>query len=147
MYLKNSKGDTVPHFIIWQALIWARFTLVSPFLFLLTMMILYTLGFRDWALFFDTILNNFKGKTEILMIKKIPKDFCMGYFCKNGHTKKEITVAYIKFYRILNAKYKYNGKLLTPINSSDPFGLIVDNIDNIKVGDYINIYSSNIKRK
>jgi hypothetical protein len=55
MYLKNSKGDTVPHFIIWQALIWARFTLVSPFLFLLTMMILYTLGFRDWALFFDTL--------------------------------------------------------------------------------------------
>jgi hypothetical protein len=102
---------------------------------------------RVGKLFFDTILNNFKGKTEILMIKKIPKDFCMGYFCKNGHTKKEITVAYIKFYRILNAKYKYNGKLLTPINSSDPFGLIVDNIDNIKVGDYINIYSSNIKRK
>ena len=55
MYLKNSKGDTVPHFIIWQALIWARFTLVSPFLFLLTLMILYTLGFRDWSLFFDTM--------------------------------------------------------------------------------------------
>ena len=55
MYLKNSKGDTVPHFIIWQALIWARFTLISPFLFLLTLMTLYTLGFRDWSLFFDTM--------------------------------------------------------------------------------------------
>jgi len=55
MYLKNSKGGTVPHFIIWQALIWARFTLVSPFLFLLILMTLYTLGFRDWALFFDTL--------------------------------------------------------------------------------------------
>ena len=55
MYIKNSEGDTVPHFIIWQALIWARFTLISPFLFLLTLMTLYTLGFRDWALFFDTI--------------------------------------------------------------------------------------------
>lgn len=55
MYLKNSKGDTVPHFIIWQALIWARFTLVSPFLFVLTLMTLYTLGFRDWDLFFDTV--------------------------------------------------------------------------------------------
>ena len=55
MYIKNSEGGTVPHFIIWQALIWARFTLISPFLFLLTLMTLYTLGFRDWALFFDTI--------------------------------------------------------------------------------------------
>ena len=55
MYIKNSKGDSVPNFIIWQALIWARFTLISPFLFLLTIMILYTLGFRDWSLFFDTM--------------------------------------------------------------------------------------------
>jgi hypothetical protein len=55
MYIKNSKGDTVPHFIIWQALIWTRFTLVSPFLFLLTLITLYTLGFRDWVLFFDTL--------------------------------------------------------------------------------------------
>jgi len=55
MYLNKSKGDTVPHFIIWQALIWVRFTLISPFLFLLTIMILYTLGFRDWSLFFDTM--------------------------------------------------------------------------------------------
>ena len=57
MYEKNQEGNsqTVPYFIIWQALIWARFTLVSPFLFLLTMMILYTLGFRDWVLFFDTL--------------------------------------------------------------------------------------------
>ena len=55
MYIKNSKGDSVPHFIIWQALIWTRFTFVSPFLFLLTLMTLYTLGFRDWVLFFDTL--------------------------------------------------------------------------------------------
>ena len=55
MYIKNSKGDTVPYFIIWQALIWARFTLVSPFLFLLTLITLYTLVFRDWVLFFDTL--------------------------------------------------------------------------------------------
>jgi len=55
MYIKNSKGDTVPYFIIWQALIWTRFTLISPFLFLLTLITLYTLGFRDWVLFFDTL--------------------------------------------------------------------------------------------
>ena len=58
MYEKNQEGNsqTVPYFIIWQALIWARFTLISPFLFLLTLTIFYTLGFRDWALFFDTIM-------------------------------------------------------------------------------------------
>jgi len=56
MYNTHNKGDTVPHFIIWQALIWARFTLVSPFLFLLILITLYTLGFRDWILFIDTIL-------------------------------------------------------------------------------------------
>lgn len=56
MYDKNSKGDSVPHFIVWQSLIWARFTLVSPFLITLTVIILYTLGFRDWILFIDTIL-------------------------------------------------------------------------------------------
>ena len=55
MYIKNSKGDSVPHFIIWQALIWTRFTFVSPFLFLLTIITFYTLGFRDWSLFFDTM--------------------------------------------------------------------------------------------
>lgn len=57
MYEKNQEGNnqTVPHYIIWQALIWARFTLVSPFLFLLTMIIFYTLGYRDWVLFFDTL--------------------------------------------------------------------------------------------
>jgi len=58
MYEKNQEGNsqTVPYFIIWQALIWARFTLISPFLFLLTMITFYTLGYRDWPLFFDTMI-------------------------------------------------------------------------------------------
>ena len=58
MYEKNQEGNsqTVPYFIIWQALIWARFTLISPFLFLLTMITFYTLGYRDWTLFFDTMI-------------------------------------------------------------------------------------------
>jgi len=58
MYENNSKGDsqTVPRFIVWQALIWARFTIISPFLFLLTMIFFYGAGFRNWELFFDTIL-------------------------------------------------------------------------------------------
>jgi hypothetical protein len=55
MYNIHNKGDSVPHFIIWQVLIWTRFALVSPFLFLLTLTTLYTLGFRDWVLFFDTL--------------------------------------------------------------------------------------------
>jgi hypothetical protein len=58
MYEKNQEGNsqTVPYFIIWQALIWARFTLISPFLFLLTMITFYTLGYRDWVLLFDIIM-------------------------------------------------------------------------------------------
>jgi hypothetical protein len=58
MYEKNQEGNsqTVPYFIIWQALIWARFTLISPFLFLLTLTIFYTLGFRNWEMFFDTVI-------------------------------------------------------------------------------------------
>lgn len=53
---QKTSGDTVPYFIVWQSLIWARFTLVSPFLTALILVTLYTLGFRNWALFIDTIL-------------------------------------------------------------------------------------------
>lgn len=53
---QKTQGGTVPHFIVWQSLIWARFTLVSPFLISLIVVILYSLGFRDWILFIDTVL-------------------------------------------------------------------------------------------
>jgi hypothetical protein len=59
MYVKNSKGDTVPHFIVWQALIWERFTLLSPFLIVLITLFFYGAGFRNWELFFDTVLVMF----------------------------------------------------------------------------------------
>jgi alanine racemase len=99
---------------------------------------------RVGSLVYDSILNNFEAKAEIINIKMIPKDFCMGYYCLHEHTKKDIKVAYIKFYKILVPEYRYNGKLLTPIESGDPCGVIVDEFDNIKVGDYIDITSSNI---
>ena len=67
----------------------------------------------------------------------------MGYYCKE-YAKKDIKVAYIKYYKIPVAQYYYKGKLLTPIKSGNPYGLIVDEFDNIKVGDIIDVYSSNI---
>jgi hypothetical protein len=101
---------------------------------------------RIGSLVYDSILNNFYTKAEIINIKYIPKDFCLGYYCKDGHAKKEIKVAYIKLYKIIAPEYRYKGKLLTPTNSGDPCGLIVDdfNQNEIKVGDYIDIFSSNI---
>jgi hypothetical protein len=59
MYLKNSKGDSVPRFIIWQALIWERFTLSSPFFLILILIFLYGAGFRNWELLFNTMILMF----------------------------------------------------------------------------------------
>ena len=97
---------------------------------------------RVGTLIHDSILNDFNAKAEIVLIKTIPKDFCMGYYCKNGHTPNEIKVAYIKYYGILNADYKYKDHILSPIESGDPFGLIINDIDDIKVGDFIDIHST-----
>jgi len=99
---------------------------------------------RVGSLVFDSILNNFEAKAEIVNIKMIPKDFCIGYYCVNGHAKKELKIAYIKRFKLVAPEYRYNGKLLTPINSLDPYGLIVDEFDDIKVGDMIDVSSSNI---
>jgi len=99
---------------------------------------------RVGSLVYDSILNNFHAKAEIVNIKMIPKDFCLGYYCKNGLAKKELKVAYIKFYKIIVPEYRYKDKLLTPIESGDPCGVIVDEFDDIKVGDYIDVRSSNI---
>jgi alanine racemase len=101
---------------------------------------------RVGALSFDSVLNNFEAKAQIVTIKKIPKDFCIGYYCINGHAIKDIRIAYIKWYKIVVPEFRYNNILLTPIESGDPYGLIIDDIktDEIKVGDYIDVFSSNI---
>jgi alanine racemase len=99
---------------------------------------------RVGSLVYDSILNNFEAKAQIISIKKIPADFCLGYYCVNGHAKKEIKVAYIKMFKLVAPEYRYKNKLLIPINSGDPYGLIVDDIDDIKVGDMIDVSSSNI---
>ena len=59
MYVKNSKGDTVPHFIVWQALIWDRFARISPILSITVIAIMYMIGFRNWELIIDTIIIMF----------------------------------------------------------------------------------------
>jgi alanine racemase len=96
---------------------------------------------RVGTLVWDGILNNFQSKSQIISIKTIPKDFCIGYYCKNGKAPSEIKVAYIKSMQISYPEYYYKGKLLNPIESGDPCGLIVNDIDDIKVGDFIDIKS------
>jgi alanine racemase len=101
---------------------------------------------RIGTILFSTIFNPFKIKTQILHINRLPKDHCMGYFCKNK-TNKDITIAYIKKYNITDPIYMYNDIVLNPIAnlSFDPYLIDVDKIkDSIKVGDYIDIISNNI---
>lgn len=58
MIKKNIKGgnQNIPHYIVWQSLIWARFAIISPFLISLISFSLYCAGFRSWELFFDTFI-------------------------------------------------------------------------------------------
>jgi alanine racemase len=101
---------------------------------------------RIGTLAFSTILNPFKIQAEILDIKKIPEDFCIGYFCKHK-TTKNITIAYIKNYNISDPIFIYKNIVINPISNItfDPFLLDIDKIkDNIKIGDKIDIISTNI---
>ena len=97
----------------------------------------------------DSVFNNFKIKLKITNIKIIPKGFCMGYYCLDGHASHDMMVVYVLNIPIPNAIYSYTyknkKKILQPINSGNPFGLIIDDIDDtIKVGDFIDV-SINVK--
>ncbi len=87
----------------------------------------------------STLFENLSIKVPVLSIKKIPKNFCLGYYGKSGRTSEEIKVAYIKFYKFLDAKYYYNSIELKSINVSDPFGIIVTNLPEIQIGSIIEI--------
>jgi len=91
---------------------------------------------------FTPILTDFTAKTQILSIKTLPKGSCINYGCDNqkkAHT--DLTIAYIKELDIEGAIYKYNGQILNSIGVTDPFGLIINGL-NIKVSDYIDVYSA-----
>lgn len=91
---------------------------------------------------FTPMLTDFSAKVPVLSIKILPKGSCINYGCDNqkkAHT--DLTVAYIKELDIEGAIYKYNGQILSPIGVTDPFGLIINGL-NIKVGDYIDVYSA-----
>ncbi len=94
---------------------------------------------RVGRLCLSTLFENQSIHVPVLSIKKIPKNFCLGYYGKSGRTSDEITVAYIKFYKFLDAKYYYNGIELKSINVSDPFGLVINNFPEISIGSIIEI--------
>ena len=99
---------------------------------------------RVGSLAFKTILNPLNQKQQIITIKNIPINSCIGYFCpENKKTKKNIKVAYLEK-KILNCDYKYKGVILNPIGTIQPFGLDVSDIEDIKVGDLIDIESVRI---
>ncbi len=94
---------------------------------------------RVGRLCLSTLFKDLSIKVPVLSIKTIPKDFCLGYYGKSGRTTKEIQVAYIKFYKFLDARYYYNGIELKSINVSDPFGLVVTDYPEIQIGSIIEI--------
>jgi alanine racemase len=95
---------------------------------------------RIGGLIYDTIYQNFSVHVPILNIKKIPQNFCIGYFCLDGISKKSLNVAYIKYYGFdKKAIYKYNNIKLEVLISADPMGLIIPDGVNINVGDVIEI--------
>ena len=95
---------------------------------------------RIGGLIYDTIYQNFSVQVPILNIKKIPENFCIGYFCIDAITQKPLNVAYIKYYGFHDeAIYKYNNIQLEVLISADPMGLIIPDGININVGDVIEI--------
>jgi hypothetical protein len=91
------------------------------------------------------MLTDFTAKAQILSIKILPKGSCINYGCDNQKKAHiDLTVAYIKELDIEGAIYKYNGQILSPIGVTDPFGLIINELNksNITVGDYIDVYSA-----
>jgi len=87
----------------------------------------------------STLFKSLSINVPVLSIKTIPKDFCLGYYGKSGKTSDEIKVAYIKFYKFLDARYYYNGIELKSLNVSDPFGLIITNHPDIMIDSIIEI--------
>ena len=80
-------------------------------------------------------------QVEITHIKVIPKGHCMGYYCKDGSTTYDLVVAYIKHPDLSNIHIKFNDTILKPIDSGDPYGLIINDFkDIIKVGDKLKVY-------
>ena len=47
----------IPYYIIWQAIIWERFARISPVILVLSAMIFYVIGFRNWQLLIDVVLT------------------------------------------------------------------------------------------
>jgi len=91
---------------------------------------------------FTPILTDFVTKVQILSIKTLPKGSCINYGCNNQKkANTDLNVAYIKELDIEGAIYKHNEHILISIGVTDPFGLIINNL-NIKVGDYIDVYSA-----
>jgi len=93
---------------------------------------------------FTPILTDFTARVQILSIKTLPKGSCINYGCDNQKKATiDLTVAYIKELDIEGAIYKYNGQILKSIGVTDPFGLIINGLEqDIKVGDYIDVYSA-----
>ena len=91
--------EDLPHYIIWQALIWIRFTLISPFLFLITIMLLHTLGFRSWELFFDKciliLLDADKNNFDALPLDKSKYQYIMGIDV--GYEDADAIIDYLNF--------------------------------------------------
>lgn len=95
---------------------------------------------RIGALIYGTVYQTFNVTVPVLNIKKIPENFCIGYFCRDGITYKTLNVAYIKSLGFpKDTIYKYKNIDLKKLIDADPIGLIIpDNID-INIGDLIQI--------
>jgi alanine racemase len=95
---------------------------------------------RVGSLVHSTIYQKFKVNIPVINIKKIPENFCVGYYCKTAITQKPFNVAYIKYYGFPNNTiYKYNDIELDIFIKSDPMGLTIPDGTNIRVGDNIQV--------
>jgi len=95
---------------------------------------------RVGTLIHSTIYQKFKVDIPIIDIKKIPQNFCIGYYCESTITQKPYNVAYIKYYGFSNNTiYKYNDIELDIFIQSDPMGLTIPDGTNIDVGDKIQV--------
>ena len=95
---------------------------------------------RVGTLVYSTIYQKFKVNIPVIDIKKIPENFCVGYYCETNITQKPFNVAYIKYYGFpKNTIYKYNDIELDIFIKSDPMGLTIPEGTNIRVGDNIQV--------
>jgi len=94
---------------------------------------------RVGILCFSTLLADISIYAPVLSIKTLPKNFSIGYYGLSGIAEADTKVAYIKYYKFLNARYYYKGKELTSLKLSDPFGLIIDESMDIEIGSQIEI--------